>query len=211
MTAKELMEMMQKDPEYQARKKAKEEEMERLHKRLDEDEKELLAELRKAGFDIESVCEFSVSNFYYADAIPTLKKHLATKHHPKIRECILRALALPDLYDDQELWDTLVEMYYNTLSDSEIDIPEMRGNKQVISLALCNLATEERIETLKELIESNKENIDEVGFFEDALLALAEGKHPTQKMQRHGKPKRPIKKKLNKKYAMIREWKKIVK
>lgn len=189
MTAAELMKILEKDENYQARTKEKEEEMARLQKIYAEDRKDLLAELLEIGFDVERSSELPRKYPDFTKAIPILKKHLKIGHHPKVLQDILDTLARPELYEDEELWDMLVELYYSTPSDSKIDVAAERGSKQVISLTINRLATEKRVETIKKLIQSNKDEIDEILFMKDALEELADGKHPTQKLRKKGKSK----------------------
>ena len=51
---------------------------------FDEDEKDMLAELRAVGIDVTSVWLIKQDYTAFKQAVPVLVKHLAMEHHPKI-------------------------------------------------------------------------------------------------------------------------------
>lgn len=106
ITAVELASKLATDPEYLKKGHAKAEEISRLSDLCSEDQKELVAEIRELGFDIESVWDL-VNNSpppslprpftgSYPAAYPVLLKHLLIPHHPRVREGIIRALTVKD-------------------------------------------------------------------------------------------------------------------
>ena len=106
MKASDLIKKLEADPEYQEMRKRKAKELEERKAILAEDERGLIEELRSIGYEIDSVWDF-VNNtnrheflrkFHgsYSSAYPILVKHLGVKHHPGIKEGIVRALTEKD-------------------------------------------------------------------------------------------------------------------
>ncbi len=63
---------------------------------LHNDERDIVAECREAGFDIESIWDFVNTNESYKEAIPVLLRHLTKEHHLRTREGLVRALTTPE-------------------------------------------------------------------------------------------------------------------
>ena len=109
VTAAELMKQLEADPEYVARRQAKEAQIEKLAAECKADEKGLLAELNEIGINVDSVWDLVnnsphpvlKTNFMgsYEIAYPILVRHLGILHHKRIREGIIRALSDPDAYE----------------------------------------------------------------------------------------------------------------
>ncbi len=155
MTAKEFLEQLEKDPEYQKRDKTHREERKKIENFLTENESPAVNDLRNIGFPIESVWDFVNSKEnYYLDAVPLLIKHLKKPYHPKVIDGIARSLAIPELEGNSDLWDTLEELYKKTPPDTEISIPLDRGSRQGIALALKNTSDPTKIPRLKSLLKS---------------------------------------------------------
>lgn len=154
-TAAELMADLARDQEFQARKKAQDKHFISLKKLYSEDEKQLVEELCKAGYAVDSVWDLVNTETDYFGAEQILVKHLALTHHPKILAGIVRALAIPEFSNNDNLWLLLTGLYSNTQPDSEISIPEERGVQTAVAVALECLATEERIDSLIKLIAAN--------------------------------------------------------
>lgn len=96
ITAEELMAKLNADPEFVARRTREDAEMQRLE---DEDrrvEAPLVAELRAAGFEVESAWDLVNTPGSYPKAIPILLAHLARPYPAAVREGIARALAVPE-------------------------------------------------------------------------------------------------------------------
>lgn len=164
ITAIELMNKLSQDKKHQERAN----EMKAFEKIYDEDEKVLINELKSIGLVLTSVWDLVNRKNDYMEAIPILINHIKVKHHPRILSGIVRSLAIPELKDNQKLWDVLVELFIQTKSDNEISIPEERGLKMSISVALESLANAERVNTLKHLISTNA-NTDETIFIQNAI------------------------------------------
>ncbi|WP_269527233.1 hypothetical protein [Coraliomargarita parva] len=106
MTAKELMDQLANDPDYQRRMKEKEERLKPIWDARKKDQEELVREINEIGYSIESVYDL-VNNAPhpvlerkfigpYPKAYPILLKHLNLPHEKIIREGIIRALTEKD-------------------------------------------------------------------------------------------------------------------
>ena len=107
IAAAEFIKQTEGDPEYQARLAVMEQQRAEIRHRCEEDERELVGEIRALGLNITSVYDLvnntphSVLEHHfvgpYAEAYPVLLKHLTITHEPNIREGIIRALIVKDL------------------------------------------------------------------------------------------------------------------
>lgn len=152
-TSAEHMKELENNPEYQAMRAAKEEEMRLLKAMYDRDEKELVGELCDIGFTVNSVWDLLRRPNDYLQAVPLLMKHLKMKHHPKIHAGIARALAMRELRGNDELWELLVDLYLKTPPNKFIDVPCERGFSEGLAVALEANATKKKIPDLQMLIE----------------------------------------------------------
>lgn len=96
---------LQADPEFIARRRAKDRIIEEHAARQRVEEGPILAELREVGWDVKSVWDLINAPARYEEAIPILRKHLRLPYSDRIREGIARALAVPDA---RHAWPTLV-------------------------------------------------------------------------------------------------------
>ncbi|AOR28248.1 hypothetical protein FORMB_12020 [Formosa sp. Hel1_33_131] len=167
-TAAELMAELANNKEYLDKKKRQDEKFANLEKIYTEDERKLVAELSKSGYPVRSVWDFVNSDNYYLGAVPILINHLKAKHHPKILAGLARSLAVAELSSNDELWELLLNLYDQTLSDSEISVPEERGAQESIAVALECLAISSRADGLKKLISRNPKG-DGVRWLKDKL------------------------------------------
>lgn len=110
MTAHELMEMLQADPDYVASQIQREKETEETKERFKKEEKPLLDDLRKTGWNVESAWDLVNSSASYPEAIPVLLKHLVLPYADAVREGIARSLAVRDPLV-REAWPLLVAEY----------------------------------------------------------------------------------------------------
>ena len=154
-TAAELMAKLANNKKYLDKKKVQDEKISSLEKVCAEDERELVVALNKSGYPVESVWDFVNSDNDYLDAAPILISHLKIKHHPKILAGLARSLAVSELSNNGELWELLLNLYDQTLSNSEISTPEERGAQEAIAVALECLAIASRADGLKKLISRN--------------------------------------------------------
>jgi hypothetical protein len=94
-TAAELMSELQSNPAWAGAAHAREVNQRQLEGSLRVNEKPLVEDLRRAGYQIESVYDLANSKLDYSTAIPILLAHLPRPYMPRIREGIARALAVP--------------------------------------------------------------------------------------------------------------------
>jgi hypothetical protein len=105
-TAQQLLDELKADPAWRARRAEQERALAERDIAAAMDESELVAELRAAGYDVDSVYDL-VNNAPhpvlprrfvgpYPAAYPVLVRHLELPHLPAIREGIIRALTVKD-------------------------------------------------------------------------------------------------------------------
>lgn len=160
--ADDFLAELNQDADYQARKKAAEESISEFDKLLHEDEAELIKKINGLGLKISSVWDFVNSDRNYFVAVPVLKQHLHKSHHPRTLAGIVRALAMKELQDDQDLWDLLLKFYRSSESDSEIHEASRRGFQEAVAVCLSALTTTSRIQELKILVDDENERDGEV-------------------------------------------------
>ena len=93
-TADELMTELESDPEWVARRDAREAEQRAKEERSIAEQALLLADLRKVGYRIRWIWYLVNSAESYPEAIPVLINHLRRPYRDGIREGIARALAV---------------------------------------------------------------------------------------------------------------------
>lgn len=96
MTASELMNRLNSDPEWVRRQQERESARKAMESQLTAEEAPILADLANAGYSVNSVWDFVNTKLSYPTAIPVLCKHLKLPYHPKIREGIARALTVKE-------------------------------------------------------------------------------------------------------------------
>lgn len=95
MTAEELMERLESDPEWVAQRDARERWRQKQSERILREEQPLVREIAEAGLLIESVWDLVNTREPYPEAIPILLRHLQrTDYDPAIRNGIARALTV---------------------------------------------------------------------------------------------------------------------
>ncbi|MFL7985043.1 hypothetical protein, partial [Xanthomonas vasicola] len=130
-TAAELMAELNKDEEYLALSRAKEVAHQKAIEEYAEQCAPVVAALRQAGVDVNSIGELGKDGESYPEAVPVLLEHLAYSYSDDVREGMLRELATPHA---RKYWGQLVEIFEkNTLSLA----PEIR---YVAALALSGAA-----------------------------------------------------------------------
>lgn len=112
VTASELMAQLEADPEWVARRDAKEREREAHRQVCAADESDLVQEIRASGYEIDSVRDLVNNTPHpilkrrflgsYPRAYPVLVRHLFVAHTTEIREGIIRSLTVKDGGEDVE-------------------------------------------------------------------------------------------------------------
>ena len=142
ITAGELINRLNSDPEYVARRREQERILDKRRAEFKAEQVQLIADLGAVGVKVESVWDLVNSSQRYDQAIPVLVKHLHRPYSEKLREGIARALAIPSA---KCVWEVLVEEYRKSP-----DLKSRSGVKDGLAVALAATVTEN---TLKELIE----------------------------------------------------------
>jgi hypothetical protein len=103
-SAGELMRQLEADPVWVAKRGKRERERGESSKICRSDEAMLVAEVRRIGYDIDSVWDLVNSTPHpalvrrfvgrFEQAYPILVRHLGVPHHPAVREGIIRALTV---------------------------------------------------------------------------------------------------------------------
>lgn len=170
-TALEIMLELQKDSDFQQRKKEQDRVFDELHQKYASDERDLVIELQQVGLEVNSVWELMGLDSDYSCAESILQKHLLLEHHPRIKSGVVRSLANESFIKNDELWNTLCEMYSSTLPDRQIKEPEMKGVQESIATAIDELASLERLSELKAIISAN-EGADGLIWLKEKVLVL---------------------------------------
>lgn len=112
-------EMLRNDPEYRAKVEAVEAERQERARRLREAERPIVADLRGAGVEVESVWDLVNTSAPYPAALPVLMEHLERGGYPeRVMESLGRALAVkPSVV----LWDRLKARYLDARDAGEAD------------------------------------------------------------------------------------------
>ena len=106
ITASELIERLERDPDYRARRAQQDAASAEKAAVCAADEKQLVSEIRALGYDIDSVYDLVNNTPHpvltrrflgpYPRAYPILVRHLHLEHHPAIREGVIRSLTIRD-------------------------------------------------------------------------------------------------------------------
>ena len=153
-TADEFFEELSHNKEYLRQKRAREKKRRILEKKMGRDEKPVVKDLCRVGIHVKSVWDLVNTKAPYPDALPVLITHLTRDYHPKTLAGIARALGVPEAISDKSIWDTVVALYIKTQSDELIELPEMRGLKEGLAVAISNLCTKERLDLVIDLIKN---------------------------------------------------------
>jgi hypothetical protein len=95
ITAKELMQRLEADPEWTVRRADRDQRHQERARKLAEDQASLIDELAQAGVRVQSVYDFVNHPSAGPEAIRVLVRHLGVPHLPSVREGIIRALTIP--------------------------------------------------------------------------------------------------------------------
>lgn len=140
VTATELLAQLESDPEWVARRDAREREHHERAERLRQAEAPLAEDLAAVGYPVESAWDLRKP---YPDALPVLFEHLEYHYPDPIREGIARRLGVRGA---EFAWDRLVELFEAT--DESIE-PQF---KQGLGAAISELARKEHLATLERLL-----------------------------------------------------------
>ena len=173
-TAGELQELLLADPEYQARKREIEAELQKGLAERKAAEAPLVKALNERGaVCVESVWQLVNSPEQYPQAIPILLEHLQRPYPDDVLEGIARALAVPDAIVG---WPLLLRLFRDSGEQ------RLNGVKTAIGCALAAAATERVVPDLIELVRDRRHGEHRIVFLEalansnraDARAALEE-------------------------------------
>jgi len=94
VTAEELMAELEADPEWVARRDAREQQRQHRIEEYDREAAPLRAELAKAGFRVDSIDDLHNQRLDYRDAIPILLEWLPRIENRNVKESVVRALTV---------------------------------------------------------------------------------------------------------------------
>jgi hypothetical protein len=136
MTAAELIRRLEADPEWVAKRDAREAEREARAAALALAERPLVSDLRAAGFVVSSVWDLVNSSAHYDAALPVLASHLRRPYPDAIIDGIARALAVPAA--EPLVWDAMASLFQ--------EVPLKSRAKQGAAVALANMTSERTIQ-----------------------------------------------------------------
>jgi len=148
VTAEELMAELEADPEWVARRDAREQERQRRIEEYDRVAAPLKAELAKAGFEVESVADLYNKPFDYREAIPILLEWLPRIENRDVKESVVRALTVKWAKPDAA--PVLVEEFRRAEDSSELGLRWAIGN------ALAEVADDSVFEETAALAEDRR-------------------------------------------------------
>jgi hypothetical protein len=140
ITSAELMARLQKNPEWVARNAEREARRKEQEDQFRKEEAVLLAELKKIGFNLESVWDFVNTAEKYPSAIPVLLRHLSLPYHKRIKEGIIRALTVN--YAGPDVLRELIRLFREETDGSGNSLKWVLGN------AISEVATPADAETI---------------------------------------------------------------
>lgn len=119
VTAEALMAKLAADPDYQRKIQAAEAERQERARQLREAEQPVVADLRGAGVEVESVWDLVNTSEPYPDALPVLIEHLERGGYPeRVMESLGRALAVKP---SVAFWDRLKARWLKARGPGEED------------------------------------------------------------------------------------------
>lgn len=148
--------------DYVARAKVRDDEVARKEREYAQAEAPLLQELRAAGAELSSVWDLVNSKKPYLHLLPILFAHLDRPYPDRVREGIVRALAVPE---SRPQWNDLVERYV-----AETD-STTHGMKWALHLAIAAAADVTVLDTLVRLA-CDRKNGRNRALFVDALARI---------------------------------------
>lgn len=158
MTAAELMAQLARDKEFQAKKVAREAELQERVQGFRVAEQPIVVDLQRAGVDVSSVWDLVNTDMAYPGALPVLLEHLELGGYPdRVMEGIARALAVKPAV---AYWDRLKACYLSSTG------PEERDG---VAAALAASATPAQTEDLIDLIGRTQLGVSRVFFLRPIL------------------------------------------
>jgi len=157
MTAAELMalkaEMLRSDPAYRAQTEAVEAERQARAEELRRAEQPIVADLKTAGVEVNSVWDLINISEPYPTALPVLLDHLQRGGYPdRVMESLGRALGVGPA---ASAWETLRELYLAA---------QGRGEEEGLAVALAASATVDHLDALIALLNETSRGTTRIHF-----------------------------------------------
>lgn len=156
ITAGELIAKLEADPEFRRKKGEREAQMAVIFERRKKDEAGLVAELRAAGYEVDSVYDFVNTEAEYPDAVPILIRHLDLPHESVIRGGIVRALTIK--YGGAIVEEALLRHFQ---SEEDHDLRWVFANALKMAMPLARRKKHPEIEAAYRRPSSNKEEANQ--------------------------------------------------
>jgi hypothetical protein len=152
ITAAELMNQLNEDPEFMRRKQERDKHFAALEKAFTEAEKPVVDALNDVvGISVKSVWELVNTATVYPNAIPVLVSHLRYQYPYRVREAIARALTVN--YAGEDAYRALVREYKNC---PESEDPAQHGFKWALGNAISVVSTGEDFDEIVELVRDKR-------------------------------------------------------
>lgn len=171
VTAKELIEQLENDPAFVARRAERYAEYtSRLRKTIIE-QQPLVSEIQSAGFQIKVVSDLLKLRTRYVDIIPILLKHLHFEYSAKTKEFIARALARP--WARKEAWEFVLEAYRREPNETSGTF------KSGLAVALSSMVRPSDLQTVMELVGDTRNGSTRIFFVRNLSRSRREEAHRT--------------------------------
>ena len=142
ISATELMAKLQNDPEYQRKMQAAEAERQVRVQELRRAAQPIVDDLRRAGYEVNSVWDLGNNSDPYPDALPILLDHLQRGGYPdRVMESLGRALGVAQ---SVSIWETLRQLYLAAQGS---------GEEEGLAAALAASATADHLDALIALLD----------------------------------------------------------
>jgi hypothetical protein len=152
ITASELLEELESDPEWVAARERQERERLAQVAVWRKAEQPLVRELQEAGCKVETAWDLVNTAQPYPDVLPVLLEHLGRPYPDRVREGIARALAVRR--DARFAWPALVSLYRRE--------PAGTDTKHGLAAALAAISDRSTLPELIELVEDRRHGASRV-------------------------------------------------
>lgn len=117
MTASEVVAALAHDPDYQEMTRQREHQLAIRASEVQDAELHIVADLRAAGMDVQSVWDLVNTSEPYPTALPILMRHLLNGRHPEaVTEGLARALAVKPAV---QWWSDFQRLYLSATSERD--------------------------------------------------------------------------------------------
>ncbi|MCM3657282.1 hypothetical protein M3147_08465 [Agromyces mediolanus] len=158
ISATDLMAELRNDPEYQRKVQAAEAERQARARLLREAEHPIVADVRGAGVQVDSVWDLVNTSEPYLAALPVLMEHLERGGYPaRVMESLGRALAVKP---SVAFWTRLKERWLNARD---------AGEEEGTAVALAACATKEQLDDLIEFLSVEERGQSRIYFIRPIL------------------------------------------